>query len=56
MDNNNTYTLPEDMVEAMIDALAHLPYGQVFQLISAVSTAVYEQRNQEPKIITGERP
>ena len=56
MDNNNTYTLPEEMVESMIDALAHLPYGQVFQLISAVSVMVHEQRTQEPKIITGEKP
>jgi len=56
MDENN-YSLPEELVEAMIDALAHLPYGQVFQLISDVSVRVHEQREaQAPKIITGERP
>lgn len=57
MSDNNTYTLPAGMVEGMIDALANLPYGQVFQLIHAVSVEVHNQREaQEPKIITGDKP
>jgi len=56
MDDNN-YTLPAGLVEAMIETLGHLPYGQVFDLIHTASRMVHEQREaQAPKIITGERP
>jgi hypothetical protein len=46
------------MVVAITELLAHLPYGQVFQIEHQIACLVKEQEAQarEPKIITGATP
>lgn len=49
--------LPEELVVAIVDTLAHLPYGQVYDLVHTISRLVHEQREaREPEIYTGETP
>jgi hypothetical protein len=56
-DHKEDYLVSYDMMVALTDMLASLPYGQVFQIQHDIASLVNEQdKAREPKIILGETP